>query len=213
MNSRFQLHFFWGKHAPLSTLTGAALIIMASSRLAHGILCFGAILWVYCLTALIYFSAKSIMPTKGRMIILLFLSSAACSIFILLMSLINPLLLSGTWFFLVLLPPFCIGSGIFEDTGSIETREILPRTALEGSILGLLIIAISLIREPLGLGSLSFPGGIWGIIEIFGSPEDSEGFFPIRFFSIPAGGFLILAFVVAVFRYFQSRNSGMEDNS
>ena len=213
MNTRFQSHFFWGKYAPLSSLTGAALLIMASARLAHAILCAAGILWVYCVTALIFFSAKKIIPKKGNHVILLFLSSFAGSIFILFMSLLNPLLTEGTWFFLVLIPPFCIGSGAFLESGPMETGEVLFHLGLEGACMGLLVIAVSLIREPLGLGSLSLPGGPWGIVELFGRPEEGGGLIPLRILSVSAGGFLILGFAVGIFRYFQSKNSGTEDNS
>jgi len=212
MNNPLQSDIFWGKYAPLSTLAGAFLLILASSRLAFAILCGGALLWVYCLTALVYYSCWKFLPKKGKIIILLFLSTLICNLYLLLISLLNPLLAAGSWFFLVFIPPCCIGSDRFERLNALDIRECLPRVFLEAGCLGLLIIAISLIREPLGMGSLSFPGGIWGITEVFNPEEDGEGFFPIRLLSVSAGGLLILGFVVAVFRFFRNQKSIPEND-
>ena len=213
MNNRLQSHLFWGKHAPLSTLAGAFLLIMASSRLAFAIFCSGALLWVYCLTAFVYYSSRKIIPEKGKFIIHLFLSSLICSMYILIMSFMNPILVTASWVFLVLIPPCCISSGLFEhpDKQDIGVANILFRVGLEAGYLGLLIIAISLIREPLGMGSLSFPGSPYGINEIFGIIEDGEGFIPVRLLSASSGGLIILGLSVATFRYFRNQNSLKED--
>jgi hypothetical protein len=142
------------------------------------------------------------MPKKGKTIILLFLLSLICSIYILFGFLLNPLLTLGTWFFLALIPPICIGSGIFEDLEGLELDESIPRVLLEALSLALLIIALSLIREPLGMGSLSFPGGPGGIVEFFNN-DDGEGFFPIRVLSVSSGGLLLLGYIVALFHRFR----------
>ena len=212
MNQRLQSHIFWGKHAPLSTLTGAFLMVMASSRFAFAIICSGALLWVYGITALAYYSGWKILPQNGKFVILLFLSSLVCSLYLLLVSFLNPFLLAATWFFLVLVPPCCVGSGLFEELRYLDIREMLTRVLLEAGCLALLIIAISLIREPLSMGLLSFPGGIWGITEIFNTGGEGESFFPIRLLSVSAGGLLILGFGVAAFRFFRNQKSIPEND-
>ena len=212
MNDRLQADIFWGKYAPLSTMTGAFLLIMASSRLAFAIFCAGAIFWVYGLTALVFFSARRFMSKKGKIIILLFLSSLICNMYLLLMSFLNPLLVAATWFFLVLVPPCCVGSGLFQLPETYDSADIQPRVWQEAACLALLIIAVSLIREPLGMGSLSFPGGAFGIVEIFSPDEGGEGFFPIRLLSVSGGGLLILGLGAAIFRYFRSQQSVTEDD-
>jgi hypothetical protein len=210
MNRRLQSHFFWGPHAPLSTLTGASLLVLASARLAFAIFCAGAILWVFSLTALAYFSARDFMPSKGKPVILLFLSSFVSSVYILLSGLLNPLLVQTCWFFLILVPPCCIGTGLYEQMEDLDPGESLPRVFLEAACLGLLVVALSLIREPLGLGSLSLPGGTGGIFEIF-SVEGGENFFPLRILSVSSGALLILGYITAAFRYFRGQYSGVED--
>jgi hypothetical protein len=143
-------------------------------------------------------------------VILVFLTSFISSLYILLSGLINPLLILGTWFFLILIPPCCIGSGLFEDLDGTEPEEALPRMLAEAACLGLLIIGLSLIREPLGLGSLSLPGGAGGITE-FISAGDDNGFFPVRLIAVTGGGFLFLGYIVAAYRFLRSRYTGLED--
>jgi hypothetical protein len=187
-----------------------SLLILASSRFAYAVFCAGGLIWVYGITALVWFLSKPLLPKAGRPVVLLFLTSLVSSFYILLSGLLNPLLILGTWFFLILIPPCCIGSGLFEDLEGVEPEEALPRVLIEAGTLSVLIIGLSLIREPLGLGSLSFPGGPGGIIEFF-TAADNDGFFPLRLLSVSGGGFLLLGYVIAGYRSFKSRYAGRED--
>jgi len=210
MNRRFESHLFWGAHSPLSALTGTALIIMASSRFAFAIICAGALIWVYGLSALIFSGARGILPTRGRMVVLLFLSTFLCGIFMTLSGLLNPLLIQGMGFFLVLVPPCCLGSGLFEASESEYPVEVFSRALLEAIVMGIIILALALIREPLGMGTLSFPGGSQGIMELFNSREP-DSFAPARILSVTSGGLLLLGYIIALFRFFRERNvSGPE---
>ncbi|MDR0498072.1 MAG: hypothetical protein LBH42_10695 [Treponema sp.] len=214
MNRRFTLHLFWGSHSPFYALTGAGLIIMASSRLAFAIVCTGAIFWVYGFTALVYTSSSRIMPLRGKIVILLFLSTFLCAFYMLIVSLINPLLIFGTSFFLLLVPPCCLGTGFYEAAESEDSVEAVSRALLEAMTLSGIILAFALIREPLGMGTLSFPGGIQGIIELFDNPN-AENFVPARILSVSAGGFFLLGYGTAIYRYFREQNvprSSQEDD-
>jgi hypothetical protein len=210
VNQQNRSHIFWGSQAPLSSLAGAGLIILASSRLAFAFVCAGALLWVYGFTSLVYFSSKKIMPQRGKSVVLLFLSSLVCGIYVLCLFFINPLLVMGTCFFLFLVPPCCMGSGVFKRLESLDPAEAFSRSLLESLVPGGLIIALSLIREPLGMGSISFPGGIQGILEISG--DEYEGFFPVRIFAVSGGGLLILGYGVSLFRYFRGFHAGGEES-
>jgi len=205
MSRRFSSHLFWGSHSPLSALTGAGLIIMASSRFSFAILCAGALLWVYGLTALVFSASRQIMPNRGRKLILLFLSAFFCGIFMLLIGFINPLLILGTAFFLVMVPPCCLGSGFFEASESFPVDEVLYRALLEAAVLAGIILAIALIREPLGMGTLSLPGGVQGILEVFDVRKE-DTFIPIRFLAASAGGLALLGYGTALFRYYRERS-------
>ena len=208
MNRRFDAHPFWGSHSPLSFFTGTGLVIMASSRFAFALVCAGALIWVYGLSALVFSAARVIMPIRGRMIILLFLTAFFCGMFMFLVGLLNPLLILGTGFFLALIPPYCLGSGFFEASGSASPFEVLFRALLEAVVIAGLILAFALIREPLGMGILSFPGGTQGIVEVFQS-QDEDSFIPIRFLSASAGGLLLLGYGTALFRYFRVWNGSV----
>jgi len=211
MNRRFESHLFWGFHSPLSALSGAGLLIMASTRFSSALVCSGALIWVFGLSALVFTGARPIMPARGKRVILLFLSAFLCGIFMFLVGLLNPLLILGTGFFLVLVPPFCLGSGFFEACEQAPPDEVFARALLEAIVLAGLILAFALIREPLGMGTLSFPGGIQGIVEIFDS-GDKNSFIPIRFLSASAGGLVLLGYGIALFRYFRERNGHVSQN-
>jgi len=211
MSRRFRSHLFWGSHTPLAALTGAGLIIMASGRFSFALLCAAALLWVYGLTALVFSAARTIMPTRGRKVILLFLSSFLCGIFMLIVSFLNPLLILGTGFFLVLVPPSCLGSGFFEASESLPLDEVIPRALLEAAVLSGIILALALIREPFGMGTLSFPGGIHGVVEVFDVRQEYN-FTPVRFFSASAGGLVLLGYGTALFRYFRERGGNTPQN-
>ena len=204
MSRRLESHLFWGSHSPLSALAGSGLIILASTRLSFAIVCTAALIWIYGLTALIFCGARRILPSWGKMVILLFLSTFLCAIFTLSLSLLNPLLVLGTAFFLFLIPPCCLGSGYFESLESVEPLEAATRALFEAIVLSGLILAFALIREPLGMGTLSIPGGAQGVIELF-DISGPYGFLLLRIFSISGGGLLLLGYAVALYRYFRER--------
>jgi hypothetical protein len=91
----------------------------------------------------------------------------------------------------------------------MEAEDALARALLEALVLGVLIVALALIREPLGLGSLSIPGGTFGFIELF--TYDTGGIVPLRIISSSAGAFLLLGYATALFRFYRNRITGTED--
>jgi hypothetical protein len=207
MKGRFSSHPFWGSHSPLSALSGAALIILASSRLSFALICSGTLVWVFGLTVLTYSCARSILPSKGKMVILLFLSSFFCGIFVILISILNPLLILGTVFFIVLVPPWCMSTGFF-DIESLDPFEAISRALLEAVVFSGVIIALSLIREPLGMGTISIPGSNQGIMEIY-EGQNGETLLPGRILSISAGGLLLFGYAIALYRYFKDRSGNV----
>ena len=200
MKSRIDSHVFWGLKSPFSALTGAGLIIMASDRFAFAVICAAILVWVYTLTALTFYAARPIMPSNGRNVILLFLSSFFCGLFILLVSLINPLLIMNTTFFLILIPPFCLSTGFFETFESTDILDIVFKALLEAASLAGVILAFALIREPLGLGTLSVPSAAYGIRELF-TREESNTIIPAQIISVSSGGLLLLGYGTALYRY------------
>ncbi|MDR2101420.1 MAG: hypothetical protein LBP43_02500 [Treponema sp.] len=225
MNRSLQGHFFWGNRAPLSSLVGGGLFIMASNRVAFALVVCGALLWVYGLSALCACFFKPLFPKKGKIIILIFLSAFMANLYLLLLSLASPLLVLGTGFLILLTPICCIGSGVLfrpadlhpADFHPADLRpadshpaEFLSRALLEALTLGGLILALALIREPIGFAALSLPGGIRGIIEIYSA--EGEGFFPVRIISVSAGGFFLLGYGVALFYRFRGQDPRPEES-
>jgi Na+-transporting NADH:ubiquinone oxidoreductase subunit NqrD len=206
MNRRFDSHIFWGSYSPLSAFSGMALMVLASSRFAFALICAGALLWVFGLSALIFSYARPIMPVRGRMVILLFLSTFLSGSYMLIAGLLNPLLILGTFFFLFLVPPCCLGSALFEASESEDPVEFFIRALKEAVVLAGIILGLALIREPLGMGTLSFPGGSQGTIEIFG---DSDTFIPLKILSVSSGGLLLFGYGVAMFRFFREQNGSV----
>lgn len=213
MNRRFESHPFWGFHSPLSALAGLGLIIIASTMLASALLCAGTVIWVYALTALIFSGARGILPSRGAMVVPLFLSGFLCGVFMLLVSLLNPLLITGAGFLLILVPSFCVGSGYFEAADTVDPAEAVSRALLEAITLSGIIIALALIREPLGMGTLSLPGGAEGIVELFHSREEGEIVVPLRLFSVSSGALLLLGYGIALYRYFKEQHGSASQNS
>jgi len=219
MNSRIDSHVFWGLKSPFSALTGAGLIIMASGRFAFAVICAAILVWVYALSALIFCVARPIMPSSGKNMILLFLSSFLCGLFVLLISLINPLLIMNTTFFLILIPPFCLSTGFFETIESTDILDTVIRALLEAVALAVIILAFALIREPLGMGTLSVPSAAYGLKELF-NREGSNAIIPVQIISVSSGGLLLLGYGTALFRYLRENyaeafrnDSGSEEES
>ena len=206
MNQRFKTHLFWGSHSPFALFTGTALIILASSRLVFALVSSAALIWVYGLTSLVFLNARKFMPVNGKMIILLFLSTFFCGMYLLFLGFLNPLLTLGIFPFLMLIAPCCLGTNFYEASDSIIPLDGFFRSLLEAMVLSGIILALALIREPLGMGTLSFPGGPQGIIELsFGN----DAFVPVRLFSVSGGGILLFGYGVAVYRHFKERNGRM----
>ena len=203
MNTQMQSHLFWGIHSPLGSLAGAALLVIASGRIAFALICTLALIWVYVFTMAAAKLGGTAFPQWGRNAVLLFISSLAASFFYVLLWIFNPVLAMESSFFVFLVPVVFIVSGLCERVLSYGMGEVLSQALAEALILGVLIIGFSLIREPLGFGSISFPG--LGIIR-FAKPE------PLRFFQASSGALIILGYGIAVYRHFRNLYTNSEDD-
>jgi Na+-translocating ferredoxin:NAD+ oxidoreductase RnfE subunit len=203
MNQRYQNHLFWGSHAPLSTLTALGLLVTASSRTAFALISAGALVWVYGWTVLVYCWTRRIFPKRGKNPVLALMSAFFGSLYLLLLGLISPFLAIEAAFFIILAPVSCVSCGIVGRVESLDLEEGVVRACLEGLVLGGLIFALALIREPLGHGSLSLPGGGRGIIELFNGED--WFFFPVRIIGGASSALLLLGYGLALFRHVKSR--------
>jgi hypothetical protein len=175
---------------------------MASCRLAYAILCAGALLWIYGISVLSVFPARRFFPRRGVRLILAVLCSLSGSLYLLLLWFINPLLGMEVFFIVNFSSLVCLGSGIFERIKTMELGEAVPGALSEAAVPALLIIALALIREPLGYLSLSLPGGRRGIILLFSS--GTETILPIRVFASSSGALLLLGYGTGLYRRFKN---------
>jgi len=212
MSRRLRSHIFWGSHSPMYLLSAIALLIMASGRLSFALVSAAALIWVYGFTTLVFSGARSIMPKPGEMVVLVFLASFFSGMFAILIGTLNPVLFLSSAFFLLLIPPCCLGSGFFQAAKTSTLGEALPRALLEATVLGGIIIAFALIREPLGMGTFSIPGGPQGVNEVV-NINSNLGFFPGRFLSVSAGGLILFGYGAAVFKYFKIRAGNVKEDS
>lgn len=209
-------HSFWGNLSPLGGLTGAGLLIMASARLSWAITIAGSLFWVYGLTAFTYsFLLSSIgnkfFPVVGRLTLYTCLASFFGSIYLLLFWLLCPFAAFEVFILLLLVPLFCSASceivqvkfnsdnaGAAGNT-NIDVFEHVSDAVSRAASLAVLIIAISIIREPLSYCSLSFPGTYQGMITVM--YFRSNDFFPIGIFAPSAGALLLLGYIICLYQY------------
>jgi Na+-translocating ferredoxin:NAD+ oxidoreductase RnfE subunit len=173
-------------------------MILGSSRFSYALVSALALLWVYILSALAL--RIPFLPRRGRGAIAVSLSSVIAALFTLILFFICPILAMDSLLFLILCPLCCVSSGVLERIEKFDTGEAVFQSYLEGMILSGLILALALIREPLGYGTLSLPGGRQGILCFVKFPEES--FSPLRILSSSAGAFFLLGYGIAVFRRF-----------
>jgi hypothetical protein len=208
---------FWGSMSPLGGLSGAGLLVMASARLSWAIVIAGSLLWVYALTSLTFTFMcttinKKFFPSSGTMLIFICLASFFGSVYLLLFWLLCPFAALELFFLLLLVPLFCAGSSMFEgliyppEHTHLDIFDQVSDAASQAAIFSGLIIAFSIIREPLAYCSLSFPGSSQGMIKIVNFVSGS--FFPIGIFTTSAGALLLLGYFVCLYQYFKNKSSG-----
>jgi len=196
--------------APLLTcLSGAALLIMASDRLAHAITVAGALIWVYALSSLAAYAGARFLPQRGRTLLLAFLTSFFAGAYLLLLWILSPLCALETFFVISLIPMFCMVSGILKQLETQSMDDVLLDFFSEALMLGGLIVIFALIREPLGYLSLSLPGGARGMVLLFSF--STESFLPIHVIASSCGALLLLGYLLGLYRYLKIKYTPQED--
>jgi len=209
---------FWGNLSPLGGLTGAGLLIMSSARLSWAITVAICLFWVYGLTALTFSSLSSVLgkkffPVIGKSTFYACLAAFFGCIYLFLFWLICPLAALECFFLLMLVPVFCAGSGIVQqivsDNEKADIFDHVSDAVSRAVSLAVLMIAFSIVREPLSYCSLSFPGTYQGIVTIMYFKENA--FFPIGVFSSSAGAMLLLGYIICLYQYGRKKKNSGED--
>lgn len=209
-----QQHHFWGENSPLGGLTGIGLLIMASARLSWAITVSVGLFWIYGLTALTFAflaspACKKIFPQTGRIYVFVCLASFFGSIYILIFWLLSPFAVVEVLLPLLLVPLFCTISEIpqriilLSDKTNIDIVDCVTDAISQAAVLAGLLIAFSLIREPLAYSSLSFPGTNQGMIVIVHFWESA--IFPAGIFTASAGALLLLGYFICLYQYFREK--------
>lgn len=202
--------YFWDSLSPFGGLTGLGILIMASSRLSYAITVTGCLIWVYGLTAFTYSIllktvGNKIFPKNGRTVLYTFFASFWSSIYIFLFWFLCPFAALEVFLLMMLVPLFCASSGIFEQFSSSSRNssedifDFITESVSHTFVLASLLIAFSIIREPLAFCSLSLPGSYRGIIKIIHFNENS--FLPVRLLISSSGAFILLAYFAGLYQY------------
>jgi Na+-transporting NADH:ubiquinone oxidoreductase subunit NqrD len=204
-------------HRPLTTLSAAALLVVASSRLAFAIIAMIDVTVVYLFTALISEILRRVrifkqspheiwlLPKKNQKIFCLFLSNFIGCIFFFVLYCISPLLALETIFITLFVTMFVYLEEAGEKYSDMPLLHIVKKCFTDSAFLGILAIFIALIREPIGYATLSLPGGNSGIIELF----NKDGSFPftVEIISLSSGAFLLIGFIMTMFRIIDRRKT------
>ena len=202
MTGQLRHRIFWSNASPAVCLSGSALVIIASDRLAHAIVIAGALLWVYCLATLAVHVGSSVFPRQGRGTLLVCLASFIASIYLLLLWIVAPLCVLQMFFVISLVPVVCMLSGTLDRLADQSLKEKIFNSFSESLIIGMLIIFFAIIREPLGYLSLSLPGGAQGIILLFSF--ENEALLPIRLIASSCGALLLSGYFLGLYRYYRA---------
>ena len=208
--SMSQQHSFWGSFSPLGGLTGAGLLVMATARLSWAITVAGSLFWVYGLASFSFIfltsvAGEKILPVKGKMHLFTCLASFFGSTYLLMFWLLCPFAAFEVFLPLLLVPLFCAGSGISErivsppENSNLDVFDYVSEAVSQAAVLAGLLIALSIIREPLSYCSLSFPGTHQGMVTIMYFKTSS--FFPIGIFAPSAGALLLLGYFICLYQY------------
>jgi hypothetical protein len=202
MNSHLQSHVFWGTNSPLTSFAGAALFVIASDRISAAIICLLALLWINLFTMLATGTGRKFFPAQGVNAVLIFVSSFAAFLFFFIVWLFSPVTAMESTLFILIGPVLLLSSGLHSRIREYDTVEMLSQGAAEAFVMGMLILALALIREPLGFGSFSIPGS--GLIRFA-----KEGL--LSLFQFSSGALILLGYGTALYRYHRNQYTNSED--
>ncbi|MDR1505530.1 MAG: hypothetical protein LBI67_00335 [Treponema sp.] len=203
VNSHMQSHLFWGVNSPLSAFTGVSLIVIASGQITSAVVCVFALLWVNSVTLFVSGIARKTLPEKGSEAVLVFVSSFAGFLFYFFLSIVSPFQAMESALCILLCPVFLAASGIYLRTREYDTPEMVTQAASEALVLGMLVLGLALIREPLGSGSVSLPG--LGIIRFMREQ-------PLALLNISSGALILLGYGTALYRNRRNQYTNQEDD-
>jgi hypothetical protein len=127
------------------------------------------------------------------------------SLYLLMFWLLCPLAALEVFFILLLVPLYYAVSGIVEqisssfDIANVDIFECVSDTVSQAGVLSGLLIAFSILREPLSYCCLTFPGSYQGMITIM--YFNSNSIFPVGIFASSSGALLLMGYIVTFYQY------------
>jgi Na+-transporting NADH:ubiquinone oxidoreductase subunit NqrD len=195
--------FFRGIPSPLSLLAGAGLLFMATTRTAFAVVTLGALVWTWTLAALVRTLAAKLLPRRGTTVVILGVVSGLAALYLLALSLLDPVLAWESALCITLVPLVCHFSALPERVRDMECRAALLQSFLEALGYGAPLLVTAVLREFLGTGLISLPGREGGLFALAG--RDCPYPASLRILETSAGVFLLLGYGAALFRYVRSR--------
>lgn len=205
MIERQEQNSFWTDFSPLTSLSCIILFIVPTARVAYAVLIFLAVLIVNPIAVLALRLAREQVPPPHFFIVKLFIVSALAACFSSAAGLLWPLSVLDMRLYLGAVPIFFLSSRVFERSLPAPPLGAFWFTLEESFIVGALALAISLLREPFGFGSLSLPSSD-GLLLLFSS--DAASAVAARSLSAAAGGFWVLGYGIALYKKVRVRIHG-----
>jgi len=194
-----------GTRRQFPSFSAAALLIAATGRVADALLVGAAVVFVYGSVPLALRLADRAVPATHRIWIRLAFSSFAAAVFSLVAAIAWPILVREQALYLGAIPLCLMASGLFERSEIQSPLELIHSSLREALSFAAAALAFSLVREPLSYGTISLPSAT-GISILFGSAEASD--FSFRSLAATVGGFLLLGYSMALFRWVRFRRFG-----
>jgi electron transport complex protein RnfE len=181
----------------LSGLVGVCPLIAAAKSLAEGVVYgLGAALCAVALGAILPL-VRSVIPDRLKAPATLALSGALAMIYSLCVRIYSPTIAAGLWIYLPLLAVGGLSLSVLRRSSSsvrpgLEGRSLLGAIVLEALLFVLTSSFVGGLREVIGLGTLTLPSPGLSLPHIA-----IADFAPLRLLVSPAGGFILLGFIVA----------------
>jgi hypothetical protein len=185
--------------SPIALLSAVSLIIISSSRLSYAIISSLSVIWMYCISVIVINCSRKIFPLIYNNLLSVCLFSVLGSVYYLVLYLLNPFLALETELLITLTSILCFSSGINERVSGMSLKNSIYRAIYESVVIGIFLLALSLVRETLGFGALSIPGGDYAIYELFNF--DMYYPLPVRIIASSAGALLFLGYIFIVFKF------------
>jgi Na+-transporting NADH:ubiquinone oxidoreductase subunit NqrD len=185
------------------SITAAPVIIISTSRLAFALISALSIAWVYVFSVMIIHYTKKFFPKKEYgTILMLFIFSFTGSLYFFIIQLLNPMLAMETMLLIMLAPVICFTSKICLRIEDRPFSRAFLTAIFEAVNIGLFLVFLSVLREPLGYGTLSLPGGNGGIKELF---HLEGGVFPIELIACSSGALFLSGYLLIVIRLIKQK--------